>query len=59
MISHRIKPFVDLGGFIWWVAVRFCRTRLKEEQSEKHLERNVVLFLVVAYLLGYVTVQVT
>jgi len=59
MVSHRIKPFVDLGGFIWWLAVRFGRTRLKDEQSEKHLERNVLLFLVIAYLLGYVTVKLT
>ena len=49
----RYAEFSDIGGFLWWIFVRFCKTDLKEEQSENHWARNIfVLAMVFIGLIG-------
>lgn len=43
--------YSDLGGFLWWLFVRFCKTDLKDEQSEKHWARNIVVLIIVFIVL--------
>lgn len=45
--------YSDIGGFFWWLLIKFCKTELKEEQSEKHWARNIfVLIFIVIILMG-------
>ena len=46
-----------LGGFIWWLCVKFCRTSLKEEQAENKWSRNIFLMIVLIIFLGIVSVN--
>lgn len=43
--------YSDIGGFLWWFLIKFCKTKLKDEQLEKYEARNI-LFLIVLCLLG-------
>jgi len=45
--QHKRDWIINLGGFLWWLLVRFGRTNLIEEQTHKHDFRN---FLFVAFL---------
>ena len=31
-----------LGGFYWWLFVKFCQTKLADEQNEINKVRNLV-----------------
>jgi hypothetical protein len=49
--------FSDFGGFIWWVFIKFCSTRLEEEQAKEKESRNIIVLIVTIYLIGFVTVK--
>jgi uncharacterized membrane-anchored protein len=49
------------GGLSWWILVRFCRTKLADEQSDKNRRRNlyflsflniIVAFIVIIFLMN-------
>lgn len=40
----RYKPLTDLGGFLWWIIVKFCKTELGEEQKQENWARNFTFF---------------
>jgi len=50
----RYTDLTELGGFLWWVLIRFCRTKLKDEQGKDKWSRNIfflmILFFVVMFL---------
>ena len=29
------------GGLWWWILIRFCRTKLADEQADKNRRRNL------------------
>ena len=48
------------GGLYWWLFIRFCQTKLKDEQAEINKSRNLIfvsllnmLLLVIAMILFY------
>ncbi len=47
--------FIEIGGILWWGIIRFCRTRLEEETSDKYKARNV-LFLFI-FILFFIRVK--
>lgn len=49
----RYNDLSDIGGGIWWLFVRFCRTELEKEQSKEYWARNIfVLILIFIILIG-------
>ena len=34
------RTFRDIGGFLWWLIIKFGKTDLENEQSEKNWIRN-------------------
>lgn len=53
----RYIDFSDIGGFLWWIFVRFCKTDLKEEQSKNYWARNI--FVLIMVFIGLIGVSVT
>lgn len=45
----RYSDFSDIGGFLWWIFVRFCKTDLEEEQSKNYWARNIVVLAMVFF----------
>lgn len=54
----RYELLTDIGGFLWWLLVKFCSTKLEEEQTEKKWSRNIAVFIVAVYLLAFITIKV-
>ena len=51
-------PFLHyLGGFIWWILIKFCKTDLTIEQSEDNRIRNILFSLAIGIILGFITVK--
>jgi hypothetical protein len=40
-----------LGGFYWWLLVKFCQTKLKEEQAQVNKIRNLIFVFLMNILL--------
>lgn len=56
-----IEYHAYLGGFWYWLLIKFCRTKLSDEQADQNRRRNlfflsflnILLFLIVAYIFVY------
>jgi hypothetical protein len=55
-MSYKFQALV--GGFIWWILIKFCRTKLENEQEEKYDSRNIFLFYVLIIIIGFISVKV-
>jgi len=47
----------DIGGFLWWLLIRFCKTDLKEEQSKDKWSRNVFFLIAIGTAIGFIAVK--
>ena len=49
----------DIGGFLWWILIKFRQTKLKEEQSNEKWARNIFFLIVVVVCLGWIVSKVS
>lgn len=54
LIEMRYTDLADIGGFLWWLLIKFCKTNLKEEQTKSKWSRNIFVFLVFGILIGFI-----
>ena len=54
----RYELLTDIGGLIWWVFIKFCSTELEKEQTKEKWSRNIIVFIVAAYLITFVTLKI-
>ena len=47
----------DIGAFTWWLFIRFGRTEFTEERGEKNLARNIFLFIVLLFIITYISIN--
>ncbi|KFF05920.1 hypothetical protein [Flavobacterium reichenbachii] len=50
----------DLGGLWYWILIKFCRTKLSDEQADKNRRRNLfflsflnILLFIMIYFVVY------
>lgn len=45
-----------LGGIYWWIFIKFCQTKLKEEQADKNRIRNLIFvsFLNIMFIISII-----
>lgn len=55
----RYTDLSDIGGFLWWILIKFRQTKLKEEQSNKKWARNIFFLIVVVVCLGWIVSKVS
>lgn len=48
----------DIGGLLWWLLVRFCRTDLSTEQEKGNKTRNVVIFYALVISITFLSVKI-
>lgn len=53
----RYKPESDIGGFLWWVLIKFCKTELKTEQSDDKWSRNLFFLIVLGIIIGFLAIK--
>ena len=49
----RFKDLSDIGGFLWWILVKFCNTDLKDERTDDKWGRNIFTLLIIGTFIGY------
>ncbi len=54
--QHRYDWIINLGGFLWWMIIRFIRTNLIEEQTHKYDFRNFLVIAILICILTFVSV---
>lgn len=54
----RYELLTDIGGFIWWLLIKFCSTKLEEEQTKENWSRNIIVFVVAGYLIAFVMIKI-
>jgi hypothetical protein len=55
---NRNTVFIELGGFLWWVLIRFTKTDLKKEQSKKYGARNVLFIFLLIFFIAFMKIKV-
>lgn len=53
----RYELLTDLGGFLWWLFIKFCKTDLKEEQSKEKWSRNIFFLITIGTAIGFIAVK--
>ncbi|MCK8143316.1 hypothetical protein MW871_15915 [Flavobacterium sp. I-SCBP12n] len=48
----------DFGGFLWWLTIKFCKTKLEEEQGEKNWARNIIFLITIGILIAFIVIKV-
>lgn len=54
----RYKIESDVGGFLWWLLIKFCKTDLKEEQADDKWGRNIFFVIIVGFVIAFLTLKV-
>ena len=47
-----------IGGLIYWIFVKFCKTKLESEQANKHIERNIIVLLIAVFIIAFITIKI-
>ena len=55
----RYTDLSDIGGFLWWILIKFRQTKLKEEESNEKWARNIFFLIVVVVCLGWIVSKVS
>jgi hypothetical protein len=54
----RYELLTDIGGLIWLLLIKFCSTKLEEEQTKEKWSQNIIVFIVAVYLLAFITIKI-
>ena len=54
----RFEDFSDIGGFLWWLLIKFCKTKLEDEQAEDKWARNILFLIVLGLIATFASVPV-
>ncbi len=46
-----------LGGLLWWIFIKFCKTDLEAEQAEDKRIRNTLFTIVIGTAIGFIAVN--
>ncbi len=46
-----------LGGFLWWLFIKFCKTDLETEQAEDKRIRNILFTIVIGLVISFIIVK--
>ena len=55
---YKNRPIIELGGFLWWLIIRFGKTSLKKEQSEKYGARNIFFICSLIIFLCFLKIKI-
>lgn len=54
----RYEDYADLGGFFWWVLIKFCKTSLEEEQTKENWSRNIIFLIFIGMIIALLVIRV-
>jgi hypothetical protein len=48
----------NIGGFLWWFFIKFCKTKLEDEQTQNYWARNIFFLCLIGIAIGFVSVKI-
>lgn len=54
----RYKIESNIGGFLWWLLIKFCKTKLIDEQTDDKWARNIFFVIIVGFVIAFLTLKV-
>jgi len=54
----RYEALTDLGGFLWWLIIRFAKTDLEDEQAKEKWARNLFFLIVIGLIIALFTIKI-
>jgi hypothetical protein len=48
----------DIGVFFWWIVIKFCKTKLEDEQSEANWSRNILFLVFIGFVIAFFTLVI-
>lgn len=59
MTIDAAKSIVNFGGSLWWILVRFCKTKLSDEHKTEKSARNFIFLIFICYSIIFICLKVT
>jgi hypothetical protein len=53
----RFRLESDIGGLLWWLLIRFCKTKLEDEQTKDKWSRNIFFLCMMGFLMLFIAVK--
>lgn len=53
MKNSRFELLNEIGGFLFWIFIKFGRTKLDDELKEQNVPRNILVFCISLVILSY------
>jgi hypothetical protein len=53
----RYGLFSDIGGFIYWLVFKFCKSDLQIELSKNNWARNIFITLITIFIITFLSVK--
>lgn len=51
-------PLLDyLGGFLWWLIIKFCKTKLEDEQAQDKWARNILFLILLGLIATFISIK--
>ncbi len=54
----RYEFLTNIGGFLWWLTIKFGRTDLKDEQLKINWARNLFYLIVLGLIVAFVFIKI-
>jgi hypothetical protein len=53
----RFRLEAEIGGFLWWLLIKFCKTKLEDEQKEENWSRNIFFLIIIGLVIAFFTIK--
>lgn len=47
----------EIGGFLWWLIIKFCKTKLEDELKEENWARNILFLIVIGLIIAFFVIK--
>ena len=53
----RYIVLTDFGGFLWWLLIKFCKSKLEDEQAQDKWARNILFLIVLGLIATFISIK--
>lgn len=53
----RYTDLSDIGGFLWWLLIKQCKSNLVDERKEEKWARNIFFLILLGVFIGFISTK--
>ena len=57
LVDMRYSFEAEIGGFLWWLIIKFCKTKLEDELKEENWARNILFLIVIGLIIAFFVIK--